>query len=204
IEGDLNFIDAEGAVIGMLPGRPFLLAELLSGRHRFNQAGAFWRSSLTRRIGLMDEGLHYTMDHDYWARGALAGAQIVYVPGVRASFRLHEGSKTISQTEGFLRDWDALLARLQREHASDPAFVRMIEESRTASAWRNAVHFWREGKLNSVRPQLWRVLTRHPSLPRRAFSAALLLELSTGIRFSTLLPRGPGAVTSVKETPAAR
>ncbi|HYO87021.1 MAG TPA: glycosyltransferase family 2 protein, partial [Candidatus Limnocylindrales bacterium] len=91
IEGDLNFIDAGGAVIGMLPGRPFLLAELLSGRHRFNQAGAFWRSSLTRRIGLMDEGLHYTMDHDYWARAALAGAQIVYVPGVRASFRLHEG-----------------------------------------------------------------------------------------------------------------
>ncbi len=204
IEGDLSFIDANGATIGRLPGRPFVLSELLSGRHRFNQAGAFWRSNLTQRIGLMDESLHYTMDHDYWARAALAGATIAYVPGVRAAFRFHDDSKTVSQTDGFLSDWEALLSRLEQEHAGDPAFVRMIEQSRTASAWRNAVHFWREGKLDSVRPQLWRVVARHPSLPRRVFSAMLLFDSVTGIPVSRLLPKGPGTVTPAKNRPAPR
>lgn len=198
IAGDLLFINESGQEIDMLPGQPFILAELLGGKNRFNQAGAFWRRRLTERIGLFDESLHYCMDHDYWARASLSGAVIEYVPGARAAFRFHASSKTVSQTEGFLADWDRLLTRLEREHAADPAFVRMIDECRTASAWRNAAHFWREGKLTSVRPQLRRVITRHPSPARRAFSALLLFDSYTGTQTARLALAAANALTGGK------
>lgn len=176
VEGDLEFIAAEGRPLGTLPGQPFSLANLLSGSHRFNQAGAFWRRTLTDRIGDFDESLHYCMDHDYWARASLSGASIAYHPGVRASFRLHPGSKTVGQAKGFLADWNAMSLRLEAEYAGDADFVRIVRQSRTSSAWRNAVHFWRQGQVTQVRPQLRRVIFRHPSLKRRVFALLLLVD----------------------------
>ena len=63
-----------------------------------NQPGAFWRRRIMDQVGLLDEGLTYSLDYQYWIRMALAGARFKRVDKVMAIFRLTPGSKTVGQT----------------------------------------------------------------------------------------------------------
>lgn len=57
-----------------------------------SQPATFWRRELWQAVGGLDEGLHYTMDYDYWLR--LSGrAPLGYLNRYLADFRVHPGSK---------------------------------------------------------------------------------------------------------------
>ncbi len=61
--------------------------------NRVSQPAVFWRASFGRRIGPLDESLHWTMDYDLWLRMARASAPLM-VNRELAAFRLHPASKS--------------------------------------------------------------------------------------------------------------
>lgn len=57
-----------------------------------SQPATFWRRSLGQRVGPLDEGLHYTMDYDYWLRLGQHGPPAI-LDRYLADFRVHPASK---------------------------------------------------------------------------------------------------------------
>jgi glycosyltransferase involved in cell wall biosynthesis len=58
-----------------------------------SQPAVFWRRDFGKRLGPLDESLHYTMDYDLWLRMGRASPPL-FVDRVLAQFRLHQASKT--------------------------------------------------------------------------------------------------------------
>jgi glycosyltransferase involved in cell wall biosynthesis len=58
-----------------------------------SQPAVFWRRDFGRRVGPLDESLHYAMDYDLWLRMG-RDADPLFVDRVLAQFRLHEASKS--------------------------------------------------------------------------------------------------------------
>jgi len=77
--------------------------ERLISEDFISQPAVFFRRTFQNEIGLLDEGLHFTMDYDLWLR---MGARVdpVILPEYLASFRYHAVSKTKSQLEGSLAE----------------------------------------------------------------------------------------------------
>jgi glycosyltransferase involved in cell wall biosynthesis len=93
-----NVIDTaeDGTPTGRMMGEPFDLIKTLSDRTPIPQPGAFWRRALWEKIGGLREDLHYAMDIEYWIRASRQG-ELHFVPGIRATYRHHPTSKTVSQ-----------------------------------------------------------------------------------------------------------
>lgn len=97
--GGCQIINAEGNVIRRNVAR---YKERSTRRYSYRallrenfipQPAVFWRRDLVRRVGELDESLHYTMDYDLWLRMGREGAPL-FVDRVLAQFRLHPASKT--------------------------------------------------------------------------------------------------------------
>ncbi len=58
-----------------------------------SQMTVFWRRAALERVGLLDEGLAYAFDYDYWLRLSALGDP-VYVPERIAAFRWYRASKS--------------------------------------------------------------------------------------------------------------
>ena len=58
-----------------------------------SQPAVFWRRDFGRRIGPLDESLHYTMDYDLWLRMGRE-APPLFLDRVLAQFRIHGTSKS--------------------------------------------------------------------------------------------------------------
>lgn len=57
------------------------------------QPAVFWRREFSRRVGPIDESLHWTMDYDLWLRMAAQSTPLI-VDRLLARFRHHEASKS--------------------------------------------------------------------------------------------------------------
>jgi len=66
----------------------------------FRQQGFFFPSSAYQEVGGIDERLRYVFDYDLVCR-LVQRCSIVYIDSVLAKYRLHNKSKTCSQTEKF-------------------------------------------------------------------------------------------------------
>lgn len=75
-----------------------------------SQPATFWRKAVTDVIGFLDEGLHYTMDYEYWLRIGKT-TPIHCLLTFLASFRLHSNSKSAS-TAHLQFDEELQVARL--------------------------------------------------------------------------------------------
>jgi glycosyltransferase involved in cell wall biosynthesis len=71
---------------------------LVIGECVVNQPGSFWRRRIMNQVGLLNEGLKYALDYEYWIRMAISGAEFFRLPEVVAKFRLSEESKTVGGT----------------------------------------------------------------------------------------------------------
>ena len=95
VYGQCAHLDASGQFTGYFPfTRAFDRVELLDYNNFIPQPATFFRRSLLDRVGLLDEGLRYTMDWDLWCRFAGAGAKFQFVPEVWAGARIHQAAKT--------------------------------------------------------------------------------------------------------------
>jgi len=73
------------------------------GWARIDQPETFFRLPLIQSLGLLNEQLHYLMDRDLWIRYLLKFGLdgILQTDDVVVNFRLHEDSKTVSQSGKF-------------------------------------------------------------------------------------------------------
>lgn len=88
------------------------------GWARIDQPETFFRTSAIRKIGFLNSNLHFVMDRDWWVRVLFEyGLEAVKkVDAVWVNFRLHEDSKTVSQTEKFDKEWDTYFWKIAQEY----------------------------------------------------------------------------------------
>jgi hypothetical protein len=84
------------------------------GMARIDQPETWFRKAAWDAIGGIDRRFHYLMDRELWIRHLLRfGLEGIVKDGsCLANFRLHPGSKTVSQTERFVREGELLYASL--------------------------------------------------------------------------------------------
>lgn len=92
--GDAHYCDAAGTDIGRYRTAEFDLDRLASA-NMICQPAAFFRRAAFDTVGGLDESLGFAMDYDLWIR---IGRRFPchHIPGLLATYRLHETSKTIN------------------------------------------------------------------------------------------------------------
>jgi glycosyltransferase involved in cell wall biosynthesis len=105
VYGDAIFINAEGEKIGNFSAAQTDLKRLQRGYVHIPQQAAFFRADLWHKVGPLDTSFYFAMDYDLWVRLARE-AQLLYVPELWASFRLHGDTKTIAEDD---RCWPEML-----------------------------------------------------------------------------------------------
>jgi glycosyltransferase involved in cell wall biosynthesis len=148
----------------------------------WHEPGLYWSRAVIDSAGEIDTSLHYAFDYDYLVR-ALQHATVEYVDHVAAGFRLHDQSKSVSQSEQMMAETAAVSQRywplvtvLDRE-----GFARAEFEAQTRLAFSKLLR----GKRDEL-PHLWRLLRERPFavlLRLASLFPTVLLE-----RFRRLLP----------------
>lgn len=112
VYGNCYNIDECSQKIGIYRGAQADFKQLLgNGQGPYiAQPASFFRTSLVRQVGLLDEMLHLSMDYDLFLRLARE-SEIVYVPGTLASFRMHDSSKSSTLKEAHRRESSLVRAR---------------------------------------------------------------------------------------------
>ncbi|MBK8021794.1 MAG: hypothetical protein IPK19_10300 [Chloroflexi bacterium] len=123
--GDVNIIDSAGSVLYISASDPLSLEAAVAGDFTVMQQSA-WRRRVTEQIGDFVEDSHFALDGEYWMRMKLAGFRLEYIPGIRAEFRMHDASKTISLRRRFIDDWKKVLDRLY----ADPTLPEHVRRYR--------------------------------------------------------------------------
>jgi glycosyltransferase involved in cell wall biosynthesis len=99
VYGEGYHVDAVGRIIERYYTEPFSFKRLAEVCF-ICQPTVFFRAEVFRAIGLLDIGLHYCMDYDYWMRVAKR-YRIGYLSSYLANSRLHIETKTLSQRGRF-------------------------------------------------------------------------------------------------------
>jgi len=74
------------------------------------QPTVFFRQAVPEKVGLLDEGLHYVFDYEYWLR-ALGHFGFIFSPDVSADYLVHSESKTGQGWQPFAREIGQILPR---------------------------------------------------------------------------------------------
>lgn len=65
---------------------------------------------MIERVGPLDVGCRYFMDWDYWLRAGLTH-QIVHVPNIWSTYRLHPSSNTVAHAARFVPELEWIYRR---------------------------------------------------------------------------------------------
>lgn len=103
--------------------------ELTIGQFQFGQPSTYFKMSVVKEMGLLDERLHYMMDVEWWIRYLLLYGQnkVKRISENLVNFRIHEMSKTVSQESGFLKDRFAIMGSLLKHLNIDKEVIKSIE-----------------------------------------------------------------------------
>ncbi|MBL8132611.1 MAG: glycosyltransferase [Anaerolineae bacterium] len=183
--GDANLIDSAGASLGLSASDVLTREVAVTGDFTLMQQGSAWRRRASETLGGFRDDLHYVFDAEYWVRMLLAGFRVEYVPGVRAEFRMHDASKTISQRRRFVDDWRQVIDRLYADPALPEALRRLRPAAQEFLDWQYAKIDYAARDYAAARPALQRVL-RAGRPTRRVMAAVMLTDVYLGTSFAPL------------------
>lgn len=109
VYGDAYLVDRAGNKMDLYQS-PKAGARWLRWFGSLPQPTFFIRASVLKKVGFLDTGLHYAMDHDLFLRIADV-AHLVYLPRTQAIMRLYVGTKT---SQNVLSNWREKLAVVKR------------------------------------------------------------------------------------------
>jgi glycosyltransferase involved in cell wall biosynthesis len=105
--GDVQIIDQNGKVINYIKNTNFDIDRLIYlGMHIYPQA-TFWRASLHKKLGGLDERFFRCADYDFFIRMGLSGAKIHHIRDYLACYRHHTGQLTGSNND-IKKEWDTI------------------------------------------------------------------------------------------------
>lgn len=131
VYGDINYIDSQGSLIRSGKTIDFDYNIFRYDYDFICQPASFWRRSVIERIGMMDLGLRYHMDYDFFMRAAAAGCRFYHLRQPLADFRFHGESKTVngsqSDRERFWSDREKIVMP-HRVQLSSPDATRLLHK----------------------------------------------------------------------------
>jgi hypothetical protein len=186
----VQFTDATNHPLPIAPlGSVFDWVETLSGLVCIGQPGTLFTRKLWQQLGPLREDLGYTLDIDYWLR-AYPKSELHFLPGVRATYRQHEGSKTSANQ---VATWQER-QRLAQEYAQQPNFWRYQKgQGRRIQAYLAlglAQAYAAEGDSDSARQHIRHALRQAPWGQRRVYIALLALDYHLGSRWADQAAQG--------------
>jgi glycosyltransferase involved in cell wall biosynthesis len=155
---------------------PRSAAHCLSWAYKAPQPGMFWKRELL--ASEFDPGWRYCFDHELYVRLLLAGHKCDHLPVPLAAYRLHGASKTVAESDGFDREFDAIADIYEQQLSGGDrrwcAGTRLLRRSYSAS---------RSGKAGQAVGCLLKSLLVHPGgMGRRPFWGCLRQALRVGLR----------------------
>ena len=87
------------------------------------QPASFISAEAIKKIGFLDERLHYSMDYDLWVRLGQEGAIMQYIPRTLAWFRMHEVQKPSPSKEAFCPESFMILDTSLKRDAPDASLA---------------------------------------------------------------------------------
>lgn len=111
--GDCHAIDEKGDRIGYLKGNlpcPKDWFKYWQKDYRIPSASVFFYTDILRKVGYLDENMHYVMDDDFCLR-INEHYRFHYIKKPLASMRVHARTKTASRGEMFEREWFGILKK---------------------------------------------------------------------------------------------
>ena len=104
----------------------------------FSQPAAFFLKKYLDKVGGgVNEELHYGMDFDLFCRLACV-CNFVYVNDIFAKYRLHYQSKSVSQSDRFMADWNKTFVNL----CNNIGWNSLIEKLRSTGVIDESVFTW--------------------------------------------------------------
>lgn len=131
VYGLADLIDEQDRVIAPFPTQDWNYSRLLQTNY-ICQPACFWRQAVVERFGLLDEGLQYSMDYEYWLRVG-GSVPFHFLPEKLAAARCHAQAKTFKQAVASHRETISVLQRYH--HGRIPphwivAYARRCAENR--------------------------------------------------------------------------
>lgn len=173
IQGWVMTLEADGGEWPELP-RPMGHVADWFVRNPIPQQASFWDAKLTRELGPFREEFRYAFDYEFWMRLRVkAGLRPTVVRRCLGSYRLHASSKTVSEWDRFIPEFDrvrqeylplltpAERRRVARARGKHKAAVhgtlawQALKKSDVAEARKHALTTWRSDKLSL---EAWRLL----------------------------------------------
>jgi glycosyltransferase involved in cell wall biosynthesis len=172
VYGDAIAIDERGREYGIRTHVRQVNADLLINQCDYIvQPAAFWRSSLWRTMGELDESLRYSMDYEYWMRVSKR-YPLDYLPIAFARERLYANAKTFKGAIPRLEE----IAAVARRHGGDGLPRAYVAEAAAAYAQRGVGELL-HGQITRARKDFRRAAKLHPSPVRflKFFATTMLL-----------------------------
>jgi GT2 family glycosyltransferase len=188
VYGHCHYIDGQGSLLQRVDAWDFSPRRILTGIPTIIQPASFMRRRALERVGLLDESLHFLMDHDLYVRLLLGGCTFTKVDAVWACFRWHASSKTHNQWVGFNLELQKIV---ERTFAQPGEHVRpgwRPEATANAWQWLGEAHLM-AGSRRESRAALVNAIRACPLRPKTLMALALLLDASLGTHLSGGLRR---------------
>jgi len=97
IYGDYLIIDETGKTLISKKEIAFDWEIMLCGLNYIAQPNVFFRSRVFKKLGYLNDSLHYVMDYEFWLRAATHGFRFQHIPTAFAACRWHLSAKTVSR-----------------------------------------------------------------------------------------------------------
>jgi glycosyltransferase involved in cell wall biosynthesis len=170
--GDAIAIDERGREYGIRTHVRQVNADLLINECDYIvQPASFWRASLWRAMGELDDSLRYSMDYDYWMRVAKR-YPLDYLPIVFARERLYANAKTFKGAIPRLEE----IAMVAKRHGG-AGLPRAYAAEAAAAYTRRGMGELAHGQIASTRKDFRRAVKLRPSPIRflKFFGTTMLL-----------------------------
>ncbi len=162
ISGWAMFIEPDGGQWPQLP-RAFTTKVDWFMSNPICQQGTFWSARLTKELGPFREDLHFGFDYEFWIRIAfVAELRPTVLHRCMGVYRLHESSKTVSQSEQFRAEF-ARVREFYAHHLNARELKEYRQRDRQRAAQRHFDQGWEALKAADVpaaRAHAWECLKR--------------------------------------------
>ena len=149
-----------------------------------SQPSTFWKRRLFEQHGGLDESYHFALDYEYWVRFVFGGESVHLLSRPLSAYRLHDTSKTVSESEKFRLEEVRLRKKYGPNLTTGEAarLGRSLRAMATEDGLTDAVALLEEERQQEARRQVLRLLSRRPSMAFTRIGAASLYRVITNTR----------------------